>query len=83
LPEEMSLQIGELFNAMGFSIFKTVLLYFILPIFGVVLIARYLFRIKGNALRVIVVVTSFVSLFLFANQGLPYMLSLYNSLIGN
>jgi hypothetical protein len=79
MPEEIINQISNMTNEMASSIFKSLLMYMIVPILGVVIISRGLLRIKGIALKVIVLITLFICLYFYGTKGLPEMLTDFNS----
>jgi hypothetical protein len=79
MPEEILNQISNMTNEMAVAIFKSLLVYMIIPILGVVIISRALLRIKGVALKAIVLITLFICLYFYGTKGLPEMLTDFNS----
>jgi hypothetical protein len=79
MPEEILNQISNMTNEMAVAIFKSLFVYMIIPILGVVIISRALLRIKGVALKAIVLITLFICLYFYGTKGLPEMLTDFNS----
>jgi hypothetical protein len=78
MPEEIMSQITNMTNEMAIAIFKSILTYMIIPILGVVIISRAILRIKGVALKTIVLITLFICLYFYGTKGLPEMLNEFN-----
>jgi hypothetical protein len=81
MPEEIQNQMTHLFNSMGSAIFITALLYFILPYFGILIVSRFVFKIKGKALQFISFVVALGCFYFFAIKGLPEMQNIFSTLV--
>jgi hypothetical protein len=79
MPEEIINQITDMTSEMASAIFKSLLIYMIIPIFGVVIVSRFLLRITGKVLKAIVVITLFICLYFYGTEGLPKMLTEFNN----
>jgi hypothetical protein len=79
MPEEIINQITNMTSEMASAIFKTLLIYIIIPIFGVVIVSRFLLKITGKVLKAIVVITLFICLYFYGTEGLPKMLTEFNN----
>jgi hypothetical protein len=79
MPEEIINQITNMTSEMASAIFKTLLIYMIIPIFGVVIVSRFLLKITGKVLKAIVVITLLICLYFYGTEGLPKMLTEFNN----
>jgi hypothetical protein len=79
MPEEIINQITDMTSEMASAIFKSLLMYMIIPIFGVVIVSKFLLRITGKVLKAIVVITLFICLYFYGTEGLPKMLTEFNN----
>lgn len=83
LPEQILNDLTNVFNAMGITILKTILYYFVAPFIGVILICRFAIGMRGNILKITILLTASACLFLFVNKGLPQMTNIYYSILNN
>jgi glucan phosphoethanolaminetransferase (alkaline phosphatase superfamily) len=81
MPEGIGNQIGHIFNSMGFAIFQTIIIYFVVPFLVIVLISRFVFRIRGKGLQFILSIAALGCLYFFSIYGLPEMQNIYSSLM--
>jgi hypothetical protein len=81
MPEEIVNQIGNIFNSMSLVILQTLLIYFVLPFLAIILISRFVLRIRGGLLKVIWYIAAIAGLYLFVSRGLPNMTEVYSSII--
>jgi hypothetical protein len=79
MPEEIINQITDMTSEMASAKFKSLLIYMIIPIFGVVIVSRFLLRITGKVLKAIVVKTLFICLYFYGTEGLPKMVTKFNN----
>jgi hypothetical protein len=78
MPEEIMNQITNMTKEMAIAILKSLLTYMIIPLVVVAIISRALLRIKGVALKTIVVMTLFICLYFYVTKGMPEMLNEFN-----
>jgi len=81
MPEEIGNQIGHIFNSMGFAIFQTIILYFVVPFLLIVLISRFVLRIRGKGLQFISFVAALGCFYFFSIYGLPEVQNIFSSLL--
>lgn len=79
MPEEIGLEISNIFNAMGTAILQTISFYFFIPLLGIAVIGAYIFKLRGRKLSFIISLTAIICLLVFANLGLEDLIETFNS----
>lgn len=63
--------VSNSFSAMAFTLIEVLGIYMIIPIFAAAIIFRYVFRLKGQLLKVLIGIVGIVCLYFLASRGLP------------
>ncbi|MDX8359814.1 hypothetical protein [Cytobacillus sp. IB215316] len=74
MGEEISSIVSGSFIALGLAVIPVILKYFVLPVIIVIVISRFILKLRGNVLQGLVSLTALVCLFLFGIYGVPEML---------
>ena len=74
MPTEIGNQMHSIFNALGNGIMDTMFHYFILPLFFVWAISKYLLKISGTPFKAIMFLTTFACFYFFSKDGLGTVL---------
>jgi hypothetical protein len=74
MPTEIGNQMHSIFNALGNGIMDTMFHYFILPLFIVWAISKYILKISGIPFKAIMFITIFACCYFFSKDGLGTVL---------
>ncbi|MED1202372.1 hypothetical protein [Heyndrickxia acidicola] len=77
MPTEIGNQMHSIFNALENGIMDMMFHYFILPLFIVWVISKYLLKIRGIPFKTIMVITTFTCFYFFSKEGLGTVLKTF------
>jgi hypothetical protein len=81
LPTELVNEISNMFNAMELAILQSIMIYFVAPFLSIILVSRFVLKIRGIGLQLIMGIAAFVCFYFFSIKGLPEMQNIYTAII--